>query len=106
MEMERDDRIFQSNVRSERDLPLRLCECGMVYRYEQSGELCGLRRVRALTGYGLSWTIATTGWRPRCGAPRPSVCLTRWWSASVKRSGARSVCGCVAVPARRLGHLR
>jgi threonyl-tRNA synthetase len=40
-------KIFASKARSYRDLPLRLAEYGMVYRYEQSGELFGLMRVRA-----------------------------------------------------------
>jgi threonyl-tRNA synthetase len=39
-------KIFASKLRSYRDLPLRLAEHGMVYRYEQSGELFGLMRVR------------------------------------------------------------
>jgi threonyl-tRNA synthetase len=41
--------IFKSSPRSYRDLPLRLAEFGTVYRYEQSGELHGLTRVRAFT---------------------------------------------------------
>ena len=40
-------KIYASKPRSYRDLPLRLAEWGMVYRYEQSGELFGLMRVRA-----------------------------------------------------------
>ncbi len=40
-------KIFAARPRSYRDLPLRLAEYGMVYRYEQSGELFGLMRVRA-----------------------------------------------------------
>jgi len=40
-------KIFASKPRSYRDLPLRLAEYGMVYRYEQSGTLFGLLRVRA-----------------------------------------------------------
>ena len=40
-------KIFSSQPRSYRDLPLRLGEYGMVYRYEQSGSLFGLLRVRA-----------------------------------------------------------
>ena len=39
-------KIYASKPRSYRDLPLRLAEYGMVYRYEQSGELLGLLRVR------------------------------------------------------------
>lgn len=42
-------RIYSSSLRSYRDLPLRLAEFGTVYRYEQSGELNGLSRVRGFT---------------------------------------------------------
>ncbi|WP_367914111.1 threonine--tRNA ligase [Leadbetterella sp. DM7] len=41
--------IYKSRPRSYRDLPLRLAEFGTVYRYEQSGELHGLTRVRGFT---------------------------------------------------------
>src|SRR5437867_10851572 len=41
-------RIFAAQPRSYRDLPLRLAEYGCCYRYEQSGELIGLMRVRSL----------------------------------------------------------
>ena len=41
--------IYRSSPRSYRDLPLRLAEFGTVYRYEQSGELHGLTRVRGFT---------------------------------------------------------
>jgi threonyl-tRNA synthetase len=41
--------IYMSKPRSYRDLPLRLAEFGTVYRYEQSGELNGLTRVRSFT---------------------------------------------------------
>lgn len=41
--------IYKSSPRSYRDLPLRLAEFGTVYRYEQSGELNGLTRVRGFT---------------------------------------------------------
>ncbi len=41
--------IFASKPRSYKDLPLRLAEFGTVYRYEQSGELHGLTRVRSFT---------------------------------------------------------
>lgn len=41
--------IFRSSPRSYKDLPLRLAEFGTVYRYEQSGELHGLTRVRSFT---------------------------------------------------------
>ena len=41
--------IFKSRQRSYRELPLRLFEFGTVYRYEKSGEVHGLTRVRGLT---------------------------------------------------------
>ncbi len=41
--------IFQSSQRSYRDLPLRLFEFGTVYRYEKSGTIHGLTRVRGMT---------------------------------------------------------
>ena len=41
--------IFRAAPRSYRDLPMRLAEFGTVYRYEQSGELHGLTRVRGFT---------------------------------------------------------
>jgi threonyl-tRNA synthetase len=40
--------IFKSRQRSYKELPLRVAEYGMVYRYEQSGSLFGLMRVRGL----------------------------------------------------------
>jgi threonyl-tRNA synthetase len=42
-------KIFASQPRSYRDLPVRLAEFGTVYRWEQSGELNGLTRVRGFT---------------------------------------------------------
>jgi threonyl-tRNA synthetase len=41
--------IFKARPRSYRDLPVRFAEFGTVYRYEQSGELHGLTRVRGFT---------------------------------------------------------
>jgi threonyl-tRNA synthetase len=41
--------IFKNNQHSYKDLPLRYAEFGTVYRYEQSGELHGLTRVRSFT---------------------------------------------------------
>ncbi len=41
-------KIFAASPRSYRDLPLRLAEYGACYRYEQSGELFGLMRVRSM----------------------------------------------------------
>ena len=42
-------KIYASQMRSYRDLPLRLAEFGTVYRWEQSGEISGLTRVRGFT---------------------------------------------------------
>ena len=42
-------RIYTSQPRSYRDLPLRLAEFGTVYRWEQSGEISGMTRVRGFT---------------------------------------------------------
>jgi len=42
-------RIYKSKIRSYRDLPLRWCELGNVYRYEESGVLHGMLRVRGFT---------------------------------------------------------
>ena len=42
-------RIYSSEPRSYRDLPIRLNEFGTVYRWEQSGELGGMTRVRCFT---------------------------------------------------------
>ncbi len=41
--------IYKNELRSYRDLPMRLAEFGTVYRYEKSGELSGLTRVRGFT---------------------------------------------------------
>src|SRR5690349_1101452 len=41
-------KIFGSKARSYRDLPIRLAEYGTCYRYEKSGELFGLMRVRSM----------------------------------------------------------
>jgi len=41
--------IYKSELRSYRELPIRLAEFGTVYRFEQSGELGGLTRVRGFT---------------------------------------------------------
>lgn len=42
-------KIYQSQIRSYRDLPLRYAELGTVYRYERSGVLHGMLRVRGFT---------------------------------------------------------
>ena len=41
--------VYKARIRSYRDLPIRWAELGTVYRYEQSGELHGLKRVRGFT---------------------------------------------------------
>ena len=41
--------IYKTELRSYRDLPIRLAEFGTVYRWEQSGELSGMTRVRSFT---------------------------------------------------------
>ena len=41
--------IYKAEPRSYRDLPVRLAEFGTVYRFEQSGELSGMTRVRGFT---------------------------------------------------------
>ncbi len=41
--------IYQSKMRSYRDLPVRIAELGTMYRYERSGVLSGLSRVRCMT---------------------------------------------------------
>ncbi len=42
-------RIYNSSIRSYKELPIRYCELGNVYRYEASGGLQGLLRVRSIT---------------------------------------------------------
>ncbi|PZE20354.1 threonine--tRNA ligase [Paenibacillus xerothermodurans] len=41
--------VYKSDMRSYRDLPVRVAELGMMHRYEMSGALTGLHRVRAMT---------------------------------------------------------
>jgi threonyl-tRNA synthetase len=41
--------VYKSDLRSYRDLPIRIAELGMQHRYEMSGALTGLHRVRAMT---------------------------------------------------------
>jgi threonyl-tRNA synthetase len=41
--------VYKNEMRSYRDLPVRLAELGTMYRFEKSGELSGLSRVRAMT---------------------------------------------------------
>jgi len=49
MNFPHDHQVYSSEPRSYKDLPVRLAEFGTVYRYEQSGELSGLSRVRGFT---------------------------------------------------------
>lgn len=42
-------KIYANDAHSYRDLPVRLAEFGTVYRWEQSGELGGMTRVRGFT---------------------------------------------------------
>ncbi|MCK5169061.1 MAG: threonine--tRNA ligase, partial [Bacteroidales bacterium] len=41
--------IYKNSSKSYKDLPIRLCECSTVYRFEKKGELSGLTRVRGFT---------------------------------------------------------
>lgn len=41
--------VYKHDIRSYRDLPIRIAELGMMHRYEMSGALTGLQRVRAMT---------------------------------------------------------
>ena len=41
--------VYKSDMRSYRDLPIRIAELGTMHRYEMSGALTGLHRVRAMT---------------------------------------------------------
>ena len=56
--------IYKSKPRSYRELPLRLAEFGTVYRYEQSGELSGMTRVRGFTQDDAPYLL-----HARAGAP-------------------------------------
>ncbi|MBI4612831.1 MAG: threonine--tRNA ligase [Planctomycetes bacterium] len=42
-------KVYKQDLHSYRDLPVRIAELGTMYRYEKSGELAGLSRVRAMT---------------------------------------------------------
>ena len=52
--------IYRSKPRSYKELPVRLAEFGTVYRYEQSGELHGLTRVRGFTQDDATCSYAPT----------------------------------------------
>jgi threonyl-tRNA synthetase len=69
--------IYRSEPRSYRDLPYRLAEFGTVYRYEKSGELTGLTRVRGFTvddSHLFCGSGATGRGIHRCGRSHP-VCV-------------------------------
>ncbi len=73
--------IYKSKPRSYRDLPVRLAEFGTVYRYEQSGELGGMTRVRGFTqdDAHLFCTEEQVGRRvSRLHRDDPSACSRRW----------------------------
>jgi len=66
-------KIFDSEPRSYRDLPVRLAEFGTVYRWEQSGELSGLTRVRGFTqdDAHIFCTLGMEDYRVRVGLRDP-----------------------------------
>ena len=41
--------VYKNNIHSYRELPIRIAELGMMHRYEMSGALSGLQRVRGMT---------------------------------------------------------
>ena len=69
-------KIFAAEPKSYKDLPLRLAEYGTCYRYEQSGELFGLMRVRCLHLFEV--LIFRRFWIESVarGTPRPT---DMWW---------------------------
>jgi len=86
-------RIFAAEPRSYRDLPLRMAEYGTCYRYEQSGELFGLMRVRSLNmndAHVLAPTVpndsgSNTSTMPICGSRR------RTWSGKSSKAAASTM---------------
>jgi threonyl-tRNA synthetase len=78
--------IYNSKPRSYRDLPVRLAEFGTVYRYEQSGELSGLSRVRGMTQDDAHIFVAPEGLRDElCDV----IKLTQFVSEKVGLKGFR-----------------
>ena len=75
--------IFAAGHHSYRELPIRLAEFGTVYRYEQSGELSGMTRVRGLTqddahlfcthDQVATWSWVQKRWASSCVNPRTRV---------------------------------
>ncbi len=89
-------KIYSSSPHSYRDLPVRLAEFGTVYRWEQSGEIGGLTRVRGLTQddahlfctedqLGPELVLRTTR---TCSAPRTSSARSCWGASPSSRSSA------------------
>ena len=66
--------IYRSRMRSYRELPLRLFEFGTVYRYEKSGVVHGLTRVRGMTQDDAHIFCTTRADRPRARVARSSSC--------------------------------
>ena len=66
--------IFKQGLRSYRDLPLRFAEFGKVHRYEPSGALHGLMRVRAFTQDDAHVFITEDQITEEIGARHPSCC--------------------------------
>ncbi len=52
--------VYKSQLRSYRDLPMRMAELGVVHRHERSGVLHGLMRVRCFTQDDATSTVAPT----------------------------------------------
>ena len=67
--------IYKAEQRSYRDLPVRLAEFGTVYRFEQTGELNGMTRVRGFTQDDAHLFFAPSRSRPRC-RPTSSWCCS------------------------------
>jgi threonyl-tRNA synthetase len=62
--------IYKNSPKSYRDLPVRLCELGNVYRYERSGTMHGLLRVRGFTQDDAHIFCTPGRLRTRCGVHR------------------------------------
>jgi len=65
-------KIFASQKHSYRDLPIRLAEFGTVYRWEQSGELGGMTRVRSFTQDDAHLFAPRNSFPPKCWAASTS----------------------------------
>ena len=77
--------IFDARGRSYRELPLRLFEFGTVYRYEKSGVVHGLTRVRGFTQDDAHIYCTRSRWRTsstRCSPSCSTCCATTAWTTS------------------------